>query len=144
LHRVFLHKVNKMATVLHRTEKSILEAFMDDPRTINMHKKHRTSIHRAIIVKRGNILAEADNNYGTRSRGSGYSASSIHAEKNVIKELGDISKLRGADMYVMRFSRDKRKSGMDRLVNSEPCSSCQVFLQKCIREYGLKNVYYTT
>lgn len=117
---------------------------MDDPRTINMHKKHRTSIHRAIIVKRGNILAEADNNYGTRSRGSGYSASSIHAEKNVIKELGDISKLRGADMYVMRFSRDKRKSGMDRLVNSEPCSSCQVFLQKCIREYGLKNVYYTT
>ena len=133
-----------MATVLHRTEKSILEAFMDDPRTINMHKKHRTSIHRAIIVKRGNILAEADNNYGTRSRGSGYSASSIHAEKNVIKELGDISKLRGADMYVMRFSRDKRKSGMDRLVNSEPCSSCQVFLQKCIREYGLKNVYYTT
>jgi len=123
---------------------SILEGFLDDPRTINMHKKHRTSIHRAIIVKRGNVLAEADNNYGTRSRGSGYSASSIHAEKNVIKELGDISKLRGADMYVMRFSRDKRKSGMDRLVNSEPCPSCQIFLQKCIREYGLKNVYYTT
>lgn len=131
-------------SILHRTEMSILEGFLDDPRTINMHKKHRTSIHRAIIVKRGNVLAEADNNYGTRSRGSGYSASSIHAEKNVIKELGDISKLRGADMYVMRFSRDKKKSGMDRLVNSEPCPSCQIFLQKCIREYGLKNVYYTT
>jgi hypothetical protein len=45
----------------------------------------------AVIVKRGQILAEATNNYGSRSRGSGYSKSSIHAERNVVKQLGDIS-----------------------------------------------------
>jgi tRNA(Arg) A34 adenosine deaminase TadA len=128
---------------MHRSGLSILENFINDPRTVNMRKKHSTSIHKAVIVKRGIIIAEANNNYGSRSRGSGYSTSSIHAEKNVIKELGDISKLKGADMYVMRFTRNSKLKGMDQLVNSEPCSSCHKFLEKCMREYGLKNVYYT-
>jgi hypothetical protein len=129
---------------MHRSTLSILEDFMNDPRTVNLRNKHYTSIHKAVIVKRGTILAEAHNNYGSRSRGSGYSRSSIHAEKNVVKELGDISKLRGADMYVMRFTRDKRLEGMNQLLNSKPCASCQIFLEKCMREYGLKNVYYTS
>lgn len=130
-------------TGMHRTGLSILEDFINDPRTVNMRNKHNASIHRAVIVKRGKIIAEASNNYGSRSRGSGYSAASIHAEKNVIKQLGDISKLRGADMYIMRFTRDITRCGYDQLVNSEPCRSCAIFLEKCIREYGLKNVYYT-
>lgn len=90
-------------------------------------------------MKRGKIIAESTNNYGSRSRGSGYSSSSIHAEKNVVKELGDISKLKGADMYVMRFSR---ADPLD-FVRSVPCPSCMIFLGKCMKEYGLKNVYYT-
>jgi len=128
---------------MHRTGLSILEDFISDPRTVNMRNKHNASIHKAVIVKRGIVIAEATNNYGSRSRGSGYSTSSIHAEKNVIKELGDISKMKGADMYIMRFTRNTTRQGMDQLMNSEPCRSCQVFLEKCIREYGLKNVYYT-
>jgi len=102
------HQVPKTSSTMqinemHRSSLSIFEDFVNDPRTTNMRNKHYASIHKAVIVKRGIILAEANNNYGSRSRGSGYSRSSIHAEKNVVKALGDISKLKGADMYIMRF-----------------------------------------
>ena len=125
---------------IHLTQSSIFQTFLDDPRTMNLRMKHNASLHRAVLVKRGNIIAEATNNYGSRSRGSGYSRSSIHAEKNVVKALGDIHKMKGADMYIMRFSRT---SDME-LVRSTPCSACTLFLEKCMKEYGLKNVYYTS
>ena len=128
----------------HLTQTGILQQFLDDPRTARLRDRHYAHLHMAVIVKRGQILAEATNNYGSRSRGSGYSASSIHAERNVVKQLGDISKLRDADMYVMRFTRDKEKHKEGLLLSSEPCRACVVFLEKCMREYGLKNVYYTT
>jgi len=124
---------------VHLTQTSIFQQFLDDPRTLNMRMKHNASLHRAVLVKRGIIIADATNNYGSRSRGSGYSRSSIHAEKNVVKVLGDIHKMQGADMYIMRFSRKDEVS----LVKSTPCPACTIFLEKCMREYGLKNVYYT-
>lgn len=126
--------------MLHLSKSSIFERFLEDPRTLSLQKKHNASLHRACIVKRGQIIAEATNNYGSRSRGSGYSRSSIHAEKNVVKKLGDISLLKGCDMYIMRFSREQDI----RFLNSTPCSACMLFLEKCMREYGLKNVYYTS
>jgi hypothetical protein len=98
----------------------------------------------AVLVKRGKVIAQATNKIGSRSRGSGYSAYTIHAERNVVKDLGDISQLRGADMYIMRFSKDRKREGFDRFMGSKPCPSCQLFLEKCIREYGLKNVLYTS
>lgn len=125
---------------LHLTQSSIFQSFLNDPRTMNLRMKHNASLHQAVLVKRGNIIAEATNNYGSRSRGSGYSKSSIHAEKNVVKELGDISKMRGADMYIMRFSRTDPLGFM----KSAPCPACAIFLEKCMKEYGLKNVYYTS
>lgn len=124
--------------LLTRTQRNILEFFQTDPKTRMLRERHYASIHKAVLVKRGQIIADASNNYGSRSRGSGYSRSSIHAEKNVVKVLGDVHKLRGADMYVMRFSRTPE---MD-FVRSTPCPACRVFLEKCIKEYGLKNVYY--
>jgi hypothetical protein len=124
--------------LLRRTQRNILEFFREDPKTLMLKQKHYASIHRAVIVKRGRIIATASNNYGSRSRGSGYSRSSIHAEKNVVKVLGNVYKLQGADMYIMRFSRCPEM----KFVKSTPCSACKIFLEKCIREYGLKNVYY--
>ena len=133
-----------MSTV-HRTHASILEEFLSDPRTTNLveYDKKRYSLHVAVIALRGKVLATATNRNGTRSMGSGYSTHSIHAEKNVVKQLGDISKLRGADLYVMRISRDVRKVSTDKFLCSKPCDECQAFLEKCMREYGLKNVYFT-
>lgn len=124
---------------VHLTQTSIFQRFLQDPRTTSLKEKHYASLHRAVLVKRGQIIAEATNNYGSRSRGSGYSRSSIHAEKNVVKALGDVSLMKNADMYIMRFSRENEM----RLLKSTPCSACLLFLQKCMKEYGLKNVYYT-
>ncbi len=129
---------------LHRSEKTLLETFLSDPRTMNMRDARQTSLHVAILVKRGKVIAQAFNRVGSRSRGSGYSNNTIHAERNVVKMLGDISQLKGADMYVMRIGNDHKKTGFDLFMGSKPCPSCQYFLEKCIREYGLKNVYFTS
>ena len=130
-------------TTLHRTEKNLLEQFLADPRTANLRETHGTSVHIAVLMKRGKVIAQGTNRIGSRSRGSGYSAYTIHAERNVVKDLGDISQLRGADMYIMRISKDRKKCGFERFMGSKPCPSCQLFLEKCMREYGLKNVFYT-
>lgn len=130
-------------TTLHRAERSVLEMFLADPRTANLREAHATSVHAAVLVKRGKVIAQATNRIGSRSRGSGWSTNTIHAERNVVKDLGDISQLRGADMFIMRFSKDRKREGFDRFMGSKPCPSCQLFLEKCMREYGLKNVYYT-
>jgi len=130
---------------LSKKTQLILDQFMNDPRTLNMTlcDKQRYSLHIAIIAKRGKILATATNRNGSRSSGAGYSDHSIHAERNVIKKLGDITKLHDADIYVMRLSRDRKKEGNDRLLYSRPCEECERFLGKCMREYGLKNVFFT-
>ena len=120
---------------------NILSRFIADERTIKMELAHRTKVHLAILVKRGKIIAEATNRIGTRSRGSGYSERTIHAEKNVVKKLGNTDLLRGADMYVMRFGKGEHRGDF---MCSKPCHDCQCFLEKCMREYGLKNVYYTS
>lgn len=98
-------------------------------------------VHKAVLTKRGKIIAEAGNKIGSRSRGSGYSDYSIHAERNVVKALGDLSLLRGADIYIMRLRNTPTEETP--FLNSKPCPSCKMFLDKCIREYGLRNVYYT-
>jgi hypothetical protein len=118
----------------------LLEQFRDDERTTRLYEERSRKIHRAIVIKRGKIIAEAFNRVGSRSMGSGYSERTIHAEKNVIKKLGDVSQLRGADMYVIRYGRSDNADGF---MCSKPCHDCQLFLEKCMREYGLKNVYYT-
>ncbi len=118
----------------------IIEQFRNDSRTVKMRLSHKTSVHIALVVLRGKILAQATNRLGSRSKGSGYSNYTIHAEKNVLKVLGDYNKLRDADMYIMRSGRGEHSS---RFVNSKPCPDCEYFLNKCMKKYGLKNVYYT-
>ena len=122
-------------------DESVFEEFRLDPRTQKLEHTHITSLHQAVLVRRGKIIAQATNKIGTRSKGVGYSNCTIHAEKNVVKHLGDYSKMKGADMYVMRRGRGENNT---KLMNSKPCPDCELFLQKCIRKYGLRNVYYTS
>ena len=93
-------------------------------------------MHYAVIVKRGKVLASSPNYTGTRSLGCGYSTYTIHAERAVVKALGDVSKLRGATLCVWRLSHAN-------LLPSKPCADCHKFLQKCMRLYGLRCVQYT-
>lgn len=99
---------------------------------------HNTQFHQAMIIKRNKVLAIAHNSVGSRSRGAGYSDRTIHAERAVVKRLGDISQLRGAVMYVVRFNAHGE------LRDSEPCHECQVFLEKCLKEHGLRKVVFST
>lgn len=124
---------------------SLLEEFLQDKRLKNLYEcdEKRQYIHVAVLVKRGKILASATNRNGSRSSGSGYGDRSIHAERNVVKALGDIQELRGADMYVMRIPRMKPNSPPAEFKYSEPCDECKVFLNKCKKGYGLRYVYYT-
>lgn len=122
-------------------------------------------LHVAGIVKRGKILACATNALGTRTRGAGYSMHTIHAERNAVKALGDLRLLRGADLIVLRLPgpgmeavaagvRDgicggrhadiAAASTVPTFLYSRPCPECTLFLAKCQRLYGLRNVYYTT
>lgn len=101
-------------------------------------RNHRSQMHIAIIIKNGKVLAKATNRIGSRSKGSGYSGMTIHAERAVIKKLGDESQLRGASMIVVRVAK-----GTGGVAYSKPCEECQVHLEKCMREHGLKHVYYS-
>jgi hypothetical protein len=100
--------------------------------------KHNTQSHIAALIKRGKVLEVATNSIGTRSKGCGYDTRTIHAERAVLKKIGDISKLAGAIMIVIRISKNTGE-----IVNSEPCHSCKCHLEKCMRNYGLKTVYYS-
>ena len=95
-----------------------------------------THYHIAVIMKRGKVIAKSHNSIGSRSRGSGFSDRTIHAEKAAVKELGDISKLRGASLCVWRVSAMS-------ILPSKPCEDCHLFLRKCMKEYGLRAVYYS-
>ena len=96
------------------------------------------SIHFAMLLKRGKVLDVACNAIGSRTKGCGYTDRTIHAERAVLKKIGDHTKLDGAIMVVIRISR-----GTNELMNSEPCCSCRPHLEKCIKEHGLKCVYYS-
>lgn len=98
---------------------------------------HRTSFHSATILMRGKPIATARNSIGSRSRGCGYSDQSIHAERAVVKRLGDLSRLDGCVLLVVRINKQGE------YLNSKPCHDCQKFLEKCMREYGLRKVVYS-
>jgi hypothetical protein len=123
----------------------LLDQFLNDSRTCRLPSEHTTKLHIAIIVKRGKIIAEATNKVASRSNGAASRGSQnyIHAEKNVLRVLGDVNKLRGADMYVMRLGKVCREAKDVEFKYSQPCPECTVLLQKCMREYGLRHVYFT-
>lgn len=125
-----------MNTMSTNILKRVIETHSPTVSPCRDHRCHNTHFHVAAIVLRGKVIATANNRLGTRSKGSGYSKSTIHAEKAVVKELGDISKLRGATLCVWRLSSIH-------VLPSKPCSDCHMFLEKCMREYGLRAVQYT-
>lgn len=98
---------------------------------------HRTQLHYAQLIKRNKVIAIARNSIGSRSRGCGWSDNTIHAERAVVKRLGDISQLRGCIMTVVRVNKNGE------LLGSKPCPACERFLFKCMNEYGLRKVIYS-
>lgn len=101
-------------------------------------KTHLKHVHVALLYRRGKLLALATNFLGSRSKGCGYDHRTIHAERAVLKKVGDTAKLAGAVLIVIRIAKGTRE-----VAPSEPCHSCRCHLEKCIREYGLHMIYYS-
>lgn len=95
-------------------------------------------VHVALLYRRGKLLGVATNFVGSRNKGCGYDHRTIHAERAVIKKVGDTAKLSGAILIVIRIAKGTRE-----IVNSEPCHSCRCHLEKCIKSYGLRSIYYS-
>ena len=104
----------------------------------SLYSRHKTHVHVAFLFSpRKKLLSWAVNKVGSRSLGSGYSGQTIHAERAVLKRVGDVTKLRGASLVVVRVGIQGN------IKTSQPCSECKCHLDKCIREYGLKYVYHS-
>jgi hypothetical protein len=101
-------------------------------------KTHLKHIHVALLYRRGKLLALATNFLGSRSKGCGYDHRTIHAERAVLKKVGDTAKLAGAILIVIRIAKGSRE-----VAPSEPCHACRCHLEKCVRKYGLRNIYYS-
>ena len=97
-----------------------------------------THLHYAEVLRRGQVIASSRNRAGSRSLGCGYSDNTIHAERAVVKSLGDTSQLRGCILKVVRINKQGK------ILNSEPCYDCIKFLYKCIKKYGLLKVMYSS
>lgn len=95
-------------------------------------------VHVALLYRRGKLLGVATNFVGSRNKGCGYDHRTIHAERAVLKKVGDTTKLSGAILIVIRIAKGTRE-----IVNSEPCHSCRCHLEKCIKSYGLRTIYYS-
>jgi hypothetical protein len=105
---------------------------------IRVSTSMNTSLHIAFLYARSGVLiAMSTNRMGTRSKGAGYSRYTIHAERAVLKMVGDNNLLRGATLVVVRVSK------RGQLLGSMPCHECQCHLNKAIDKYGLRRVYYS-
>jgi hypothetical protein len=138
--------INMASTAtLSTSSAQLLEEFLNDSNTIHLKSfdKPPQVINMAIIAKRGKILATATSPNDSRSSASSSSDKIIYVEKSVVRQLGDIRNLRGCDLYIMNISKDNKKDET-KFMNSKPCEECQVFLDRCIREYGLNKVYFTS
>ena len=125
--------VSKMPRISKKLIQSILE-------TVHIQKtSHITHHHIAIILSaRGKVLAISDNRAGSRSQGCGHSDYTIHAERAVIKKLGDKTLLKGATLIVIR-----QNSAKTAFIKSDPCHDCKLQLLKHMIEDGLKWVYHS-
>lgn len=90
-------------------------------------------VHVAILFRGRKILAIGQNRLSTTR---GPDRVTIHAEADAIRQLGDVSKLRGATLVVIRLSSAGPRC-------SAPCPACARLIQKCQRVYGLRSVIHS-
>jgi tRNA(Arg) A34 adenosine deaminase TadA len=98
----------------------------------------QNSRHCAAIVHKNEVLSIGWNKKKTHPMQKKYSSRPdrlfVHAEIDAITKIKDKSILKDCDIYVLRLSKS------DLISNSKPCPGCN----NAIRDYGFKNVYWTT
>jgi len=100
--------------------------------------KTQVNLHIAFIYARAGVcIGMATNRIGSRSSGAGFGDRTIHAERAVLKSVGDTSLLKDATLVVIRVNRHGA------IMGSEPCHECKCHLESAMRKHGLKRVYYS-
>ena len=110
-------------------------------------KSEMRSRHSCIIVdSSGSLISKAYNKYEgmaehqlnqpKKNKGIHYSR---HAEELALNNV-DRKKINGAKLIVIRLACDKSDN---LFMNSKPCSRCTIIIEKFIKKFGLKSVYYS-
>lgn len=107
--------------------------------TVTAPKTHRTFVFVAALVRRGKVLAMTTNRVSASARAVACATTvafdgtcTVHAERAVVRRAG-IKQLRDSILVVWREGHRA----------SAPCKACEAFLGKCMRDWGLRGVFYT-
>lgn len=131
----------KIVRHLHASDIKIVMRLIELAKKSDMNNKHAC----IIIDCKGKIISSGFNRslnkskseYGDYTRKNKVSK---HAEENALRNV-DLKKLNGAKLYVIRYGIHDTNP---LLMNSKPCKNCERLIEKCIRNYGLEKVYYST
>jgi deoxycytidylate deaminase len=93
----------------------------------------------AIIVKHNAIVSIGVNDYRLTQVSGKFST---HAEVSAILNCRRRD-LKDADMYVVHLNKHEEHPECT-TASGKPCDQCKIKLEKCMRKYKLRNVYYTT
>lgn len=103
--------------------------------------------HGALLIKGNKIISRGYN----RTLGEKCGLASYHAEKMALMNC-EKREIRGATLLVIRLKHNVDYSQVDFqncdirdiFMYSKPCCKCESLIQKCIREYGLKRIYFSS
>jgi len=131
--------MNDNIKFIHKYDNKILDIALNIAKKSDMRCKHGC----VIIDNRGNIISTAFNNSIITSKDKLYSINkchniTIHAEEKALRNV-DHKKLLGAILYVVRYDILTEEDFM----NSKPCKRCTIIIEKYMKKFGLKKVYYT-
>lgn len=123
----------------HKFDTEIMLSAIEIAKKSDMRVKHGC----IIIDNKGTIISKACNkmlNFDTEKikNRDQYLKVSYHAEENALKQVNP-KKLFGAKLYVVRYGNSDNKF----FANSKPCDRCTIIIDKYMKKYGLKNVFYS-
>lgn len=132
--------MNDIKKQIHKTDNLILQIAIEMAKKSDMRTKHGC----IIIDYKGSIISKACNkNLIVSSKQfdnfTQNTKVSYHAEENALKNV-DPKKLNGAKLYVIRYGFQENNP---LLMNSKPCKKCTCIIEKYMKKYGLKTVYYS-
>jgi deoxycytidylate deaminase len=123
----------------------IPQYILDKVRSVAEQGNMRSCHGAGLVDSSGNLISSACNKYinvsdkylkqGPRINNIKYS---LHAEDIVLNSV-DRKKINGAKLYVIRLST----LFPDKLACSKPCPRCTKLINKFIKKYKLKSVYYS-
>lgn len=107
-------------------------------RCVEEANKSNYEVRLGAVIFKGSKIISSGHNY-IRSCSSVHSRyrkwmNSLHAEVDAIINAGDVSKLKGASILVMKVSKKYGK-----LSNGNPCPWCKLL----IKNSGIKTIYYS-